>query len=62
MTNGDSIRAMTDEELSKFLLDTIAHICAAVTKKSETSIKENFVKENVYSEVVLWLREERDNA
>lgn len=62
MTNGDGVRAMTDEELSRFILDTIASICAAVTKKSEASIKENFVKENLYSDVVLWCREERDNA
>lgn len=60
MTNGDSIRAMTDEELAYFFLDSIANICAKVTNKSEASIRENFVKENVYSELELWFREERD--
>ena len=60
MTNGDGVRAMTDEELAYFILNTIAHICAKVTKKSEASIRENFVKENLYSDLVLWFREERD--
>lgn len=59
-TNGDSIRAMTDEELAHFILNTIARICAKVTKKSEASIRENFVKANLYSDLVLWFREERE--
>lgn len=56
-TNGDKVRAMTDEQLAQFILNTIARICAKVGKKNEASIKENFDQAGLYCQFEIWLKE-----
>ena len=60
MTNGEKVRAMTDEQLAQFLLDTIARICAKVAKKNEASIKENIAQAGLDCELEIWLKERAD--
>lgn len=59
-TNGDKVRAMTDEQLAQFILNTIARICAKVAKKNEASIKENFAQAGLYCQMEIWLKERAD--